>query len=364
MWMWMLGFVLSLGFLLFVYWLIFARLAPSNRYWTKVGEGKAKFVKMGGAVTRTLIQKRGYRIQEDGEIVEGVDPDSIWSRWFGGQHWIGLYPIAAVHIYTLQWPEMNARGEIENQEEEFDYVSLREHTYHFRVEDAEDLDELPITVTFAVVLRVINPYRAVFVATNWIRKALDVIEAAARNVVTQNTYRGWLEADEDMSSLVHARICAGVDVDGVIITYKGLRDRWGVEVVSQQVVKVDPAPEHRAATLAAWNADRAGEATIVQAKAEAKKIRIEAKAEVSRIKAVYETTQSFGDLGRLMTILEHLSKETGPGIASVHVVPGLAEILGNLTGKRTSEVTKEEIDLLKEKIDELVDLSSSSSGEA
>jgi regulator of protease activity HflC (stomatin/prohibitin superfamily) len=356
--------LLILGIPLLTYWILFQKLFPNNYFFGYIGEATGRHLMRGNHVKDTQIQMRGRKLNPDGKIEPRTGKEPKVGP-LGRLVWLGIPPIGHFHEYKLKVPKLTiVRDDQGNVTAEYTKiitmdltaVSLKDHTYHLRVVDAEDIDGLHLDVWFTVVMTVVHPYKAVFQAEQWVTKTLDVIEAEARNVITQKKYQEWQNDSKDMSIEIRRRIAESNEGNGVITNFQQIEDRWGTEVLSLQLRRIDPPKAFRDLTLAKWQAERNAEAAIVKAKADAEVLGIGAEAEalkkvelamarVDEISLVYGETATHGELGQLLASLEALSGEKGQGIATIEFIPGLKDAVGGLMSSGTA--THQEMGALK-----------------
>ncbi|MBU3964185.1 hypothetical protein KJ562_00400 [Patescibacteria group bacterium] len=309
-----------------------------------------KFIVKGDQVAKALIQWKGHGLDADYNVIS-IGPDQEKKRFLGGLRWYGFWPILDLFIYTFEWTGVKADGTIQHHPREWmDYIILKDDQYHFSVEGAEDMNKLPLSLHFILKLRVVNPYKALFVAQNWLELTIQPLRAAVRDKVTGKTYDEHIKKASDI----------GKDIFNELSILGGpipeIENEYGIKVISLGVISIDPPADYRAATLKKFNAEMDKEATIVTAEATREKASIEADGEVARLEKVYEVIQRFGDLGKLVRTLEAVEKSPLAASLTIQSVPGLSEILKGVFGKTQDKTTPEEISQLKADIQKILEL--------
>lgn len=308
-WSWLIfGGILSLLADAFIFGLFaYFRWAPNNLYFTFVPEGHAKTVVRGDGFDRALIQWKGFGFDKewnvvkkygwykDGElldVVEIIDKNTgklrtkettrdskgniIWveekdiegaeerkerKKLLGGFRFYGFWPISSIYSYVLRWTSVHENGEPESHEGVLDSISLKDFVYFAQIKGAEEADKIPLDISILITLRVVNPYKALFVAHDWLEMVLNRIKPLFRNYVARHTY-------EDLLSEMKTetlRMWRELKDEGLIDYF---RDKYGIEILEDAIKMKDivPPPEHqRAATkkfLAQREAEERAEATL------------------------------------------------------------------------------------------------------
>jgi regulator of protease activity HflC (stomatin/prohibitin superfamily) len=184
--------------------LLFARF-------TVVDEATAKAVMFLGQFQRIIFRWKGHWIDKEGTIwKDGEMPENLenitleqfrkeneegWQNWplriLGGLYLYGILFIHSIHKYKHRWTDIIIRpdGKIETkgQEEEFKYVMLKPAVYAIRLFDVKTMppERIPVTVLVLVTMRIVNPYKFLFIAPPTpIEDTLARIGAEARAIVT------------------------------------------------------------------------------------------------------------------------------------------------------------------------------------
>jgi len=281
------GTLVLLGSLI---WFVFA---PSNIYFTFVPEGTAKIITVGDAFIAAVMQWQGrtfarylsgedrWTVVPEGEYETGrrfvlerddqgrptrTEPEvaRAYEPWhLGGLRWIGLWPFQKVHIIHLRWHDIqrNAQGESPVfHDERMDYVLLRQDVYWTILPRAESGGEerIPLDVEFLTTMRVVNPYRATFVAPiGWIENVLLRLAPVYRGFVATHTLDQLL-ALRGKGVEIWEELGAAAEFT---LLQQTIRDEWGIEIMPNgvQIKDISLPAEHQEAATKKWLAQREAE---------------------------------------------------------------------------------------------------------
>lgn len=298
-----------------VYW----GLAPLNICFTFVYEGTAKIVVSGKAAVGILIQYRGHTLDpntgdvssifdSNGNAIPGKKEES---HLFGGLRFYGIWPFLDIHTHKFSWTAMSQGGEAkEHPKETHDYIGLFDDVYWFEVVKAEDEELVPLNAEVLARVRIINPYKALFVAQDWLEMLINLVKPLVRKEISDSTYEKLTAARESLGKKIYT---------GAFDLWQELERSYGIKVLGIEVKEIDPPEELRALTLKKVTALR-----------EAEVVAIEAEAEKKRISTVYQALAEAGDLGKLIRSLEAIEKAPQDGSKLVIVPPGIFEPLSQV----------------------------------
>lgn len=329
------------SFLLVYFW-----WAPNNLFFTFVPEGRAKVVVRGDAFKKVLLQWEGHilaesssRDHEAGDVIEGgLD---LRKYFLGGLKFYGFWPLDDIYLYDFSWTNMLQDGTVQpHPKQTLDHCLVKIDVYWAKVWMAEDQKMLPLDVELVLTIRVLNPYKALFRVQNWLETTINRIEPAVRNAISRKAYKTWIGGKADLADEIYKQ----KEVDDLL---KEFRSNLGVDVKAIEVRSINPTTAE---------VDRAREATLKRyfAEQDRDRITVEANAEKKRLEAVYGTIQEFGDLGKMVRLLEALEKSPGEGSKWVLPVPGMADLISQIfPGKEPSSLGPEEIRNLRGLIESL-----------
>lgn len=228
------------------------------------GEEGTGFLVLRGKYEKTIIFKTGKMVEDDGEIVDGDEDlslvDSIANIF--GYRFAGIRGIHKVFQKTkFVWIKAKPQGtskqkeEVTEAKEEKDVKVLlvRWYNYGVIVEEAEDLDELPLKIIMSVVAQIVNLKKAWLDTEDWFSALAGVFEPAVTEFVGQNRYK------DITGSQLDTAVFDALESSGKLAE---LHDLYGIEVKDIKCVKLDPPANHRETTLLEMKATREGEAEI------------------------------------------------------------------------------------------------------
>ena len=332
--LWPAGIVV-LDFCLVYFW-----WARHNLFFTFIPEGRAKIVVRGDKFKKVLIQWEGKIIKKPGDtlgegegvwdVIEGISSP----RFFGGLRLYGFWPFDDIYLYDFSWTGIGENGDlIPHPEETLDYVLLQDDIYWCKATACEDKKLLPLDVEALLTMRVVNPYKVLFIVQNWLEIVVNRTKTLIRNEITKDTYE----------TLTTSREAVGKAIwDGSEPLRVEYEERYGVKLRKLEVKEIDPPAGFRETTLAKFIAEKESEAIIVRAGAEAQKIR-----------TVNTAIKEFESLGSLKALLDTLEKSPGQGAKWVIPLPGMADLLTQvLPGAKGNIFQPEDIQDLRKIIEQ------------
>lgn len=185
-------------------------------------------------------------------------------HFFGGLVFF-WWPLDNVYSYPLSWVSVGPNGEPKpHLEEILDRVSLRVRVYIVQIEDAEDMDLIPLRAKVLLTLRVMNPRKALFAVDGWLRTIESRIRTDIRNALTRSTFEKLIQEKEDI----------GAQISGVLSeanVLQDFKDEYGVFVITIGVEDITLDPDYRKKILLKWEAEKKAAADLVEATLIAKK---------------------------------------------------------------------------------------------
>jgi regulator of protease activity HflC (stomatin/prohibitin superfamily) len=198
-----------------------------------VEESYAKAVMRFGAFQRFEMSWKGYQFDENWNVKKTSDIGA-GQEITGGLHtkWPGTEKI---FVYRFRWKDIQFKKEgkdvTELHEKLIDYIFLKPAYYAFEVEKAETLaiaektmaERIPVTLHVSVLLRVVNPYKALFRGTpNWFENAATRLASMLRDWVAQK------KLDEVLSFRRDPEETWKAFKENAIV--KALEKDWGIRV--------------------------------------------------------------------------------------------------------------------------------------
>ncbi len=124
----------------------------------------------------------------------------------GGMRWVGLPFIYSIYQYNFRWsvlrerkpgneeglvdePRQLANGKwVASFSKRLDYLYLRDAAYCYELRGAETKELMAVDLYLVSTIRVVNPYRAMFVIHDWLEATMDLIRPSVRNWVKDHNY--------------------------------------------------------------------------------------------------------------------------------------------------------------------------------
>ncbi|PIR13719.1 hypothetical protein COV49_01265 [Candidatus Falkowbacteria bacterium CG11_big_fil_rev_8_21_14_0_20_39_10] len=320
-------------------------LASRDWFFTIVNEGSAKAIMGGGGFQRFVWQYKNQLLNVPGaswhndkiadwEVIQAKDKKPSWLITFWGLtgiRWLGLPGLQNIYSYTFKWNSLaqdsRADGVIDAgggiyfkpHTEVINYILLQPDVYYVKLEEAEDAKMVPLNIDFTMRIRIVNPYKALFRAQEWLEITVSEIIPLMRRLTPQDE---WENLTKNKGSLVGSFLQMSSQA------IQDLTDDYGVEIETNgvKILRIAPggklAEEYEKAATEEFKADQ-----------EAKKIGVLATAEEGRIQKVYGKIQSFGPLGEMVRhveALETVSKGSSNTIVSAPELVGLGRAIQNL----------------------------------
>lgn len=219
---------------------------------TIVDEGTDKLVTFLGSYWKTLLTKKGFKVNENGTIVRVKSGEKVPWKLPGGLRFVGLWPFFRIHINEIRWVDRNMK----KREEETSWLLAADYVYGMRVEKAEDEDLLPVDVDMSVTAWLCNPSKAIFKIKDWYGAFVGRLTPYVRQFISTKPYRGLQKTD------LETAIFQALVTDGII---DELKKRYGIHIRKIEVTNLDPGERHRDLTmqrlLGQMNAEQADEET-------------------------------------------------------------------------------------------------------
>lgn len=241
-----------------IYWLVYFRLAPNNLFWTLVEEGTSKAVMKGGQADKGLIQWKDHALDDDWNVVVGGG-----RHLFGGLRFYGIWPFKYIDTYGLRWTSVQENGEAVQHQELLDSVLLKEKIYAMRLAGAEDANRVPLNLDIFVTLKVINPYKARFIAEDYLELVLNRTGPLFREYVGGYTWEVLItlkqKAEGDIwNRLEEAGLITKFNAQGIVEQLGEFERDYGVQIKDGgiEIKNITPPPEYQKASTQAYLADK------------------------------------------------------------------------------------------------------------
>lgn len=247
-------------------------LAAGNVLFTEVHEGTVKTILRSGSFDHMVMSLKGYRLNDPRgpgydsskpawevlPVPAGKEKDfdrrGFLTRWLG-LFYVGLPPFRTVHSYRFAWSELRQDEKTGEQKvwprnERTDFIYAVSFPYILILVEAETKDRLPVTVTFQVSLRVVNPYKALFDSENYFQSVAGAAINAARNYVGSKEYSELVSEfkhmhdDSQDASALFAKPLRDLN-DTCPGESKGLHELYGVIIERADPLQIDLAGDQK-----------------------------------------------------------------------------------------------------------------------
>ena len=328
-------------------------LAKNNIFITFVEEGTAKTILKFGKFSRAIMTYEGYGLDTEwtirdkenevddkgnitcnGKLLKNDQGKNIKLRKepllrFGGLRWVGIPLIHSVHRYNFRWISFEQGEEegnlvqkaIPHEKESIDYILVQDDVYYSFVREAETDGMVPVNLDLLLIIRIINPYKALFRVQNWLEAVQNQLKPALRGFTATLTYEKLIQKKEQVERETDEFLQETGTADY-------LERNYGVRLKRVGIVHIDPSGERGKTYVEAaskkWEADK-----------EKERIEVIADAEVERLTRVYGKIESYGDTGLFIRATEAI-EETGKGSGNLVVFPfgSVQQMLEGWLGKK------------------------------
>ncbi|MDP2741778.1 MAG: SPFH domain-containing protein [bacterium] len=267
----------AVSFLVPFHWYIAALLAKFDFIFTSVPEGYFKEVVRFGGHRKTLLSKKGYKIDESGNIIRLEEGEAPETSLPGGLRVIGWPFIDTIYKGEMKFLKSLSTGDIKtyNVANVNKFYARVDYPYALPFVRCEDKNNLPLLGHATLLARVKNPVKSLFATANFYDTMIGLILPIVRKRLEKFTFDE-IKEKEDLDQLMWKELNevqpAGlIGTEDDVNVLKELCSRYGIEIVALRIVNVDPPEEYRGITLTKWKAEREADAAGAVAKAEAEK---------------------------------------------------------------------------------------------
>jgi len=372
----------GIGFFLLTYFV----LAPLKIDFTFVDESSGQAVVRGGQLVKFLITWADHTFRKTAEgkqsteaanweVVKGKEPFHL----FGGlRMYSWKWPLDRILEYHQEWTHLHEDGKAKSHKEDMFHILLSLDLYVIEYpltskEAAEDIDGVPIGLQVILPMQTVNPYVALFVVRRWLAIITGVVKATLRPFFAHYRYRedllglragkGIEQKQEEAGVPLEKRAKAGDDLRqkmfeeiGAALARRAKEEGANIEERQEglymfgvlikkegmDLLNIEPDPSYREATTLKYRAERDKEKKIV-----------DAEGEEARIEKVFSRIAKFGEVGKLVRVLEAVEKSPLAASLTVQAVPGLQEALRGVFGRPPGEITSGEFRKLRETVEKM-----------
>ncbi len=166
-------------------------------------EGFTKAVLIGNELKGFLGCPSGKAFTKDWDVVNGDDKNAVVNKSFYGMYVVWPWPLANIYYEKTEWQRWYPTIKTATVRREL----LREFTllpypYYIEVVDAEDANRLGVTLYTNVVMRIVNPKKALFKqATTWIDIVKPIIQGGYVSYIKNTTFQKMIGKEGDKKDL-------------------------------------------------------------------------------------------------------------------------------------------------------------------
>jgi hypothetical protein len=182
---------LPISFVLVMYFV----WGPQDIFWASFPrEGYTKAILIGNELKGFLGCPSGKAFTEEWDVVNEDHPDAVVKREtnsFWGMYIVWPWPFANIYYEKTEWQRWYPTTKIATIRREI----LREFTllpypYYIEIVDAEDANRLGVTLYTNVVMKIVNPKKALFKqATTWIDIVRPIIQGGYVSYIKNTTFQ-------------------------------------------------------------------------------------------------------------------------------------------------------------------------------
>jgi regulator of protease activity HflC (stomatin/prohibitin superfamily) len=258
-----------------VHWYIALWMAKYDFVFTKVSEGHFKVVERFGKYKKTLLTKEGYKIDENGRIVELQPGETQPQMLPGGLHRIGWPGIDKIYSRQMRFVKSLQNGvEYKEVEDVTEFLAKVDYPYGIPFLECEDANNIPITGHATLVAHVDHPYNSLFAVANFYETMFGLSLPVARECFEEYSFTKLKESKkrQDLDNLLWEYLSdpnKNPQPGSNLSVIDELWQKYGVRVLALRVVMLDPPQDVRESSLKKWRAEMERDAAKIIAEKEA-----------------------------------------------------------------------------------------------
>lgn len=280
-------------------------------------EGFTKAVLIGNELKGFLGCPSGKAFTECWDVVDEDHPDALINRKdnsFWGMYIVWPWPLANIYYEKTEWQRWYPTTKTATTRREL----LREFTllpypYYIDIVDAEDANRLGVTLYTNVVMRIVNPKKALFKqATTWIDIVKPIIQGGYVSYIKNTTFQKMIGKEGEKKDIGKELL---KEMESPVGEYDSLaemlEDVYGIKIESISVLDIvgsdqDEQNAIKAKAIAELNRD----AAVINADANAQRSAIETVGAAIKMLAqmIAETTTIGKDQGSEQAKAENMLK--------------------------------------------------------
>lgn len=227
---------------------------------TNVKEGTAKIVVRFDGYIKTLLCKKGHKIDENGEVVQ-LKEDELpqYPDFLGGLRWVSLLKplgIDKILVKNTRFIKTLSNGKFEKQTEKTNFILVNHYQYGLEFNGAEDKNGLPLSGKMTMTAMITNPFKSSFCVRDWFDALISRVLPCVRNYISKYSYeelinRPDVKLDTDVFRSMNMEGSKGEPSIASI-----LQQEYGITLMALETINIDPPEGYREATVAKWKAQQ------------------------------------------------------------------------------------------------------------
>lgn len=252
----------------------------------------------------------------------------------GGIWWIGNPFTHSIHEYNFLWTTLRQKQDGGKLVDSFytqdrsdgtslgplDYINLNDDVYVASIDGAETKDPIPVDVVYALTIRVVNPYKALFRVEQWLEATINRTMPSIRAWIANKTF---VEAIEKKETIRRE--------EDVILKDSEIGDytdrHWGVRIKASNVKSISPVGGQSIfdATNAEYRAGMAAKAAVKTAEGDKQATIIRAQGEAEAFTTVAKAIEAepMGETILTARTLQEMSKNPAATIVHANKMSGI-----------------------------------------
>ena len=277
--------------------------ADNGIVFTKPKEGTVQAIMNGNAFNRFVMVYSGHKFKGTGgdderwEIIPDTTPKKNPWNIFGWK-FVGIPFAQNVHQYKLSWREMQQDGKeskvVARTNVSTNFAFATRFPYSMVLPDGEthggDGEIIPVTLEYVAIIRITNPYKALFMNEDWPQIIESILNEIAKDYAASKTYEELIkeQTSRHKEGGFSDRILCAQEAEDTAGHTPGdgpgpgksikewVSETYGVTIENAYLLKIDPLGEYRELTQ---------ERTISVVAADVRRKKVEGERDAMRILA-------------------------------------------------------------------------------
>ena len=251
-------------------WYAMALMAKYDFVFTNVPESYFKVVVRSGGHRKTLLSKKGYKIDKKGDITKLKKGESPETSLPGGLRLIGWPFIDKVYKRPMKFLKSLPDGEIKpyNVENVDEFYARVDYPYALLFTKCEDNNNLPLSGHATLLAHVVNPNKSLFETANFYDTMIGLVLPSVRECLKGFSFDK-LKKKDNLDEIIWAKFGEpNPRHQNSVSVFEELK-KYGIVIVALRIVNIDPQDEElRNIGLTKYRAEREADAAEAIAKKE------------------------------------------------------------------------------------------------